>query len=406
MWTMRSARALVKSSCPKFPRRPRFPPLTISKAGLVMDETPLGEAYAHQDHQQQQEKPQENSKDKATTASRRSWEIPERLVTIPQERNPNFNSMVEYYFHKACVIAEDSLYQQLHRSKISEDQKIKRVHGILRIMETSAHVLELTFPVQRDNGDIEVIYASRAQHSHHRSPCKGGIRFSEEVDSDEVKALASLMTYKNACVDVPFGGGKAGVKINPREYSEGEKERITRRLAIELSKKGFLGPGVDVPAPDVGTGEMEMSWIADTYRNTIGFNDLNASGCVTGKPIHQGGIHGRISATGRGVFHGLDNFIKEAHFMALIGSTPGWGGKTFIVQGFGNVGFHTARYLVRAGATFIGVVEHDGALINHDGMDPSDLNNYKIDNGTINGYPGAKVNTLTTPTQHDYLLTL
>uniref|UniRef100_A0A3P8YRM4 Glutamate dehydrogenase n=1 Tax=Esox lucius TaxID=8010 RepID=A0A3P8YRM4_ESOLU len=275
--------------------------------------------------------------------------------------DPNFFTMVEGFFDRGANIVEDKLVEDL-RNKETPEQKRHRVRGILKIIKPCNHVLSVSFPIKRDNGEWEVIEGYRAQHSQHRTPCKG---------------------------DVPFGGAKAGVKINVKNYTDNELEKITRRFTIELAKKGFIGPGIDVPAPDMSTGEREMSWIADTYANTMGHHDINAHACVTGKPISQGGIHGRISATGRGVFHGIENFINEAAYMSQLGLSPGFTDKTFVIQGFGNVGMHSMRYLHRFGAKCVGVGEMDGNIWNPNGIDPKELENYKLQHGTIVGFPDS-----------------
>ncbi|XP_029200822.1 glutamate dehydrogenase, mitochondrial-like [Acropora millepora] len=317
-----------------------------------------------------------------------------KLSTSSDSQDPSFTQMCEGFFENARSYVEHRLLTKPdppgYRPEKFEDKK-HRIKGTLDVMKPCADVLSVVFPVKRDNGAFELIQGYRAQHSHHRTPCKGGIRYSDDVDIDEVQALATLMTFKCAVVDVPFGGAKGGIKIKPSQYSQVELEKITRRFTVELAKKNFIGPGLDVPAPDMGTGEKEMSWIADSFDMTLGYGNMNAYGCVTGKPVHLGGIHGRISATGRGVFHGIDNFISSEKYAKFVGLEPGLTGKTFIVQGFGNVGLHTCRYLHRAGARCIGVMERDGNLYNEDGIDPKELEDYKLDNGSIKGFPGAKM---------------
>jgi glutamate dehydrogenase (NAD(P)+) len=260
--------------------------------------------------------------------------------------------------------------------------------GILQQIKVCNSIYKFYFPIEVD-GKIQVVEGIRVQHSHHANPTKGGIRYSEMVDEEEVKALATLMTFKCAAVDVPFGGAKGGIKINPHNYTASQLERITRRYTTELIKKNMIGPAVDVPAPDFGSGSREMAWIADTY-STFKFDDLNALGCVTGKPIEQGGIHGRTEATGQGVFFGIREALENAEDMKALGLSTGIAGKRVIVQGLGNVGFYSAKFCSEGGAIVIGIAERDGGIYNENGLDVEAVFNHRKASGSILNFPGAK----------------
>jgi len=284
--------------------------------------------------------------------------------------DPNFFEQVNNYFDQA------SQYCDLDS-------------GLLSQIKTCNSVYYISFPLKKDDGTIEVIHAWRAEHSHHRTPCKGGIRYAPEVSEDVVQALAALMTYKNAIVDVPFGGAKGGVRICRSDYSKSELERITRRYTYELVRKNFIGPGSDVPAPDYGTTAADMAIIADTYR-TLTPDPLDSIACVTGKPISHGGIQGRTEATGKGVFYGIREACAVAEDMKKLGLNTGIEDKTVAVQGFGNVGFHTAKFFQDHGATVISVAESNGSIFNKDGIDINKLGDYLKEQGSILEFPGAK----------------
>ena len=259
--------------------------------------------------------------------------------------------------------------------------------GILEQIKQCNSVYQMRFPVKI--GDkVETIEAYRVQHSHHKTPCKGGIRFSMAVNQDEVMALAALMTYKCAIVNVPFGGGKGGIKIDPKKYSDYDLEKITRRYTAELIKKNFIGPGTDVPAPDYGTGAREMAWILDTYV-AMHPGEIDAAGCVTGKPVSQGGVRGRTEATGLGVFFGLREVCNMPKVVEKLGLSLGVEGKRVCVQGLGNVGYHSALFFQQAGAKIVGLAEYEGAIWSNEGLDVDAVIAHRKKNGSILDFPGA-----------------
>lgn len=281
----------------------------------------------------------------------------------------SFSDSVSYYFDKAAPFT-------------------KAPQGLLDQIKACNSIYKMNFPVKFGN-EIRVVEAYRVQHSHHRMPTKGGIRYSIHVDQDEVMALAALMTYKCAIVDVPFGGAKGGVKISPRNTPPEVLENITRRYTSELIKKNLIGPGLDVPAPDYGTGEKEMAIIVDTYMTLVP-GDVNGYACVTGKPVSQNGVQGRTEATGRGVVYALAQVCSYKEDMKKLGLEVGLEGKRIVIQGLGNVGYHTAKIIREYGAKVIAIAELEGAIYDEKGLDPVAVLEHRKATGSILNFPGAK----------------
>ena len=260
-------------------------------------------------------------------------------------------------------------------------------------LEEKIRVCNATYTVRfgvRLRGQMHTFTGYRSVHSEHMEPVKGGIRYALSVNQDEVEALAALMTYKCALVDAPFGGSKGGLCIDPRDWEEDELERITRRFAYELIKRDLINPAQNVPAPDMGTGEREMAWIADQYKR-MATTDINFRACVTGKPIHGGGIAGRTEATGRGVQYALQEFFRHAEDMKKAGLDGTLEGKRVIVQGLGNVGYHAAKFLAEEdGCLITAIIERDGGLYDEKGLDVEDVRAWIAKHGGVDGYPSGK----------------
>ncbi|MEK7253364.1 MAG: Glu/Leu/Phe/Val dehydrogenase [Bacteroidota bacterium] len=288
-----------------------------------------------------------------------------------------------------------SFYQSVHNYFDKAAPHTGLQPGLLEQIRVCNAVYAIHFPVEITNKttgkrEVKVFEGYRVQHSHHRLPTKGGIRYADNVDQEEVMALATLMSYKCAIVHVPFGGAKGGVKLNPREYTVEELEKITRRYTYELVRRNFIGPSIDVPAPDYGTGPREMAWIYDTYR-TLRENELDAAGCVTGKPETTYGIRGRTEATGRGVFYGLKEAFSHPEDMKKLGLATGLAGKTMVVQGLGNVGSYSAQISQHEGdVKVIAVGEADGYILNENGLNVDELLKVKQQTGSIMNYGDAK----------------
>ncbi len=286
-------------------------------------------------------------------------------------------------------LKQANFYQSVDRNFDKAASFTKHPKGLLHQIKTCNAIYQMNFPIKIGN-EYRVIEAYRVQHSQHRLPTKGGIRFSDMVNQEEVMALATLMTYKCAIVDVPFGGAKGGVKVSTRLYDEEQLEKITRRYTVELVRKGFIGPGIDVPAPDYGTGSREMAWILDTYQQ-LNNGELDSAACVTGKPVNQNGIRGRTEATGRGVFYGLRELLSYEKDCEKWGIEPGIEGKTMVIQGLGNVGSYTGLISTKeGGAIVVGVSEREGTIYNPKGINLEKLIKYRKAKGSIIGFPGTK----------------
>jgi glutamate dehydrogenase (NAD(P)+) len=297
--------------------------------------------------------------------------------------NPNLTALpATPASHAATTLAQRG---NLYAVAIKQLEKgAKAVHldaQTSAILSQPKNELIINFPVRMDNGEYRMFKGYRVQHNNILGPFKGGIRYHEEANLDEMKALAAWMTYKCALHDVPFGGGKGGIKFNPREHSRAELERVTRRFTHALGSN--IGPEWDIPAPDVGTNAQTMVWMMDTYMNVVGMDEKNSvRRIVTGKTVTSGGSHGRETATGRGVVHCITEWAREKKFNL--------DGCTFMVQGYGNVGSNTARMLSKLGATLVATGDYRGYIANPEGLNAHKLAEHVATTGSVVDYRGGK----------------
>lgn len=308
-------------------------------------------------------------------ATSRKWDAdpmstPAHGPVTDEQAEPRFLEMVKLHFDKAAKYTNCS-------------------PDLLKYIKECNTMVRFNIPLQKDDGSLEILTCYRAQHSHHKLPVKGGTRYADNVSISEVEALSALMTFKLAAADVPFGGAKGGIRMNIRNYSRGEIERATRRYTLELAKKGFIGASIDVPGPDMGTDQQVMTWMKDTYTSIYGDKDINAEGCVTGKYLRHGGIQGRPESTGLGVYYGIKEMLNRDDFCAKAKLSRGIDGKTFVIQGFGAVGYWAGHFLQKDGGKVTGIVEWDCAISKADGFDVNDVNKWKEQHGTLKTYPHA-----------------
>ena len=285
---------------------------------------------------------------------------------------------------------EDLNFNRIVSMQFDQAAKYLKIPApLLNQIKVCNNVYYFQFPVRFGGDHYEIFEGWRAEHSQHMKPVKGGVRFSELVNGDEIMALAALMTYKCAIVDVPFGGSKGGVRFNPKKYTPEQLEKITRRFTAELIRKEYIGPGENVPGPDVGTGEREMAWIADTY-DAFKPGGIDNLACVTGKPVSQGGIPGRREATGRGVQYGIREAFRFAEDLRGLGMTPGLDGKRIAIQGFGNVGYHASSFLSQEdGCRIVAIGEWDACVTNPNGLDINALDIHRKTTGSIRDFAGG-----------------
>jgi glutamate dehydrogenase (NAD(P)+) len=279
--------------------------------------------------------------------------------------------------------------ENVHRMLDQAMERLDLPPGLAEVIRVNRSVYHMRFPV-KIRGEFRIFEGWRSTHSEHKLPVKGGIRYAPEVCQDEVEALAALMTFKCALVDVPFGGAKGGLAIDPRDYTRDELELITRRFTIELDKKGYVSPSENVPAPDMGTGEREMAWMATSYQ-TLHPDDIDAEACVTGKPPQLGGIQGRVEATGRGVEYGIQSLFRHPDDVKEAGLSGTLDGKRIVVQGLGNVGYHAAKFLEEEdGCRIVGIIERDGAVVNDQGLSVEKVFAHLKEHSAVRGFPDGE----------------